>query len=261
MKIFFPFLLLTLLFAGCGNEKKPQKSSEVKQEATQLYTAKTFTVKVYYEAGAEPYAGEVGTQTGVKYWDILQKNLESLFQSSVNIPVIVVPKELTEMIQIPSANKDKWTAQDIVDLAKTVHAPAAEGETIFSLFFVKGHYAESDKVIGFHISASTTMAVFKDVVKGSYGGELEIVPKYVEQATIVHEMGHALGLVNNGLEMVTPHEDKDHRAHCSNQDCVMYFSNEGAQDMIKFAGKVMAGQSVVMFDKQCLDDSRSVKLK
>ena len=52
--------------------------------------------------------------------------------------------------------------------------------------------------------------------------------KEVEEAVLVHELGHVLGLVNHGTAMVRPHEDRDHPGHSSNDASVMYWAVESS---------------------------------
>ena len=49
-----------------------------------------------------------------------------------------------------------------------------------------------------------------------------IVP--IERATLLHEVGHRIGLVNAGLPMQRPHEDPDHAGHSSNARSIMYWA-------------------------------------
>ncbi len=101
------------------------------------------------------------------------------------------------------------------------------------------------------------MVMFKEVVAGSSAAAL--VRKFVEQSTIVHEMGHAFGLVNNGVPMTTSHQDSAHGAHCTNQDCVMYYLNEGAGDLKTFVQNYLISGQTVMYGSECLNDTRSYK--
>lgn len=41
-----------------------------------------------------------------------------------------------------------------------------------------------------------------------------------------HEFGHLLGLVGQGSAEQTPHKDPLNGFHCSNPNCLMYFSIE-----------------------------------
>jgi hypothetical protein len=76
---------------------------------------------------------------------------------------------------------------------------------------------------------------------------------------VVHEIGHALGLVNDGVDMVADHHDVQNGKHCTNQDCVMYWLNEGASDMTSFVTGGLFGGSEppIVFGQKCLDDTRS----
>lgn len=241
-------LLLSITFS-CG-KSSPQKSSLVKQDVSAIYSATEVRVKVFYEEAATPYTGNVAT---FYLWDLLQKNLEALFQGRSNAPSINVPKNLSEMQKLDSLNKSQWTVEDVLSLAKTVETTNSANISAFNIFFLKGHYKENANVIGFHISGTKTIAMFKDVIESS-GNTL--VTKYVEQATLIHEMGHALGLVNNGLPMQSSHQDSEHGAHCTNQNCVMYWANEGMSSMMTFAQSAAQNYSIIMFDKQCLNDAQ-----
>lgn len=81
------------------------------------------------------------------------------------------------------------------------------------------------------------------------------VERYVEQATIVHEFGHAAGLVDNGLAQASPPNDAAHDGHCTNQDCVMYWAIEGTGGAIAYVQKSLLSSNTVLWGKECLDDA------
>lgn len=249
------FLIPLFILIGCGKEPA-RKSSQRKQDVSALYTAQKLNVVVYYEEGAEPYTDKVGP---LELWHLLRSNLTALFDGRST--QIEVPAALDQMTKISARNKSSWSMEDVISLAKAHSIPQQEGVQHFQIFFLKGFSDGDPGVIGFHISNTKIMAIFKDVIKstGNGSGAMDVVPKYVEQATLIHEMGHALGLVNNGLPMQESHQDSDHGAHCSNPDCVMYYSNEGTSSMMNFAHKASQKLSTVMFDSQCLEDSRKYK--
>lgn len=248
----FTSLLFILLFLGCG--KVAEKSSKTKQNVSALFSSSTLTVKVHYEPGAEPYTNN--SPSPFHYWTILEQNLQALFSGRALVPQIVVPKTLTQMNLLPLSGDLSWSINDVLELAQR-NQNSSSG-VVFNIFFVNGHAAEGANIIGFHVSNTTTMVIFKDVIRNtSQGGVIDPVPKYVEQATVIHEMGHALGLVNNGVPMKENHQDSAHGAHCSNPDCVMFYSNEGAQGLSTFAQRIVQTQSLVMFDDECLNDTRS----
>lgn len=250
--IFMRLTLFILLFLiSCGKET-PKKSSVQKQNVSAYFSSSTLKLKVFYEPGAEPY---IGDSPLFKYWNILEKNLASLFEGRKITPQLTVPKELTEMQLLPLTGKDKWSVDDVMKLSQQQNL-RSEKDT-FEIYFVNGFAEQGPGIIGFHVSNTRVMVIFKDVIRSTSSGQGEAVPKYVEQSTLVHELGHALGLVNNGIPMQHDHQDKAHGAHCSNEDCVMFWSNEGTQGLIKFAQRVSTGLSVIMFDEKCLQDARS----
>jgi predicted Zn-dependent protease len=245
-------LILVLGLASCGRETK-KKSSEVRQDVSAIYAASTVKVQVFYEPGAEPYTDG---PLNLKYWSILEQNLEALFQGSSPSKTIKVPKALSEMSAMSAFNKTSWKIEDVLEMSKGVPTAGSSDAATFSVFFVKGSYSENPKVIGFHITNTKLMVVFKDVIK-SVPDQTSFGSKYLEQATIIHELGHALGLVNNGLPMKSAHHDSEHGAHCDNPKCVMYYTNEGTSNMLAFLAQVLQSSSTVMFDANCLQDSQS----
>jgi hypothetical protein len=243
--------ILPLFLISCGVQN-PQKSSAVKQDVSSFYKASEIRVKVFYEIGAEPY---ISDSHYVKYWTILEQNLTALFTGRPTEPQITVPKTLNEMTSMPASGHLKWTTSEVIQLSQKMHPQPDES---FKIFFLNGRASDGDGIIGFHINGTKIIAIFKDVIRSTGNNEpMQSVPKYVEQATLVHEMGHALGLVNNGVPMQENHHDSAHGAHCTNRKCVMYWANEGASSLAQFAREVALTGSIVMFGDKCLKDTRS----
>jgi hypothetical protein len=244
--------ILFLLLIGCG-KVDPQKSSTTKQNVSAIFKSTELRIKVFYEVGAEPY---ISDSPLFQYWTILEQNLTALFSGRKIEPKVFVPKTLAEMNSLPASGDTSWTVAEVQKLAKA--QGNSSSATTYEIFFLNGRAAEGAGIIGFHISGTNIIAIFKDVIKTTGDGmPLEAVPKYVEQSTLVHEMGHALGLVNNGLPMIDKHQDKAHGAHCSDSKCVMYWSNEGTASLTAFAIEAATKGTIVMFDDKCLKDARS----
>lgn len=245
-------LFIILLSVSCGKMESTRKSSAEKQNVSPIYSSSQVNIKVYYETGAEPYTDNVGA-LNMSLWDMFQVNMEALFEGRST--VITVPKTLNDMIKLKDYNKSTWSVEDVQKMANDYPVTASTGMTNFQIFFVNGYASHGSSIIGFHISNTKIMVLFKEVIKSSASGSLSMVPKYVEQATLIHEMGHALGLVNNGLPMQKDHQDTPNGAHCSNENCVMYYANEGAGSLKKYIDKVIAEKRLIMFDQQCLNDA------
>lgn len=252
-KLILPLLLILI---SCGNDKT--KSSDSVQNVSAIYASSALDVKIYYETGAEPYTTSTPLNSSgtLKLWDVLEKNLEALFQGKAIQPVITVPKELNQMTEIPSSDKTQWSLDDVLELSRKHTVSSPQGTSTFFIYFLNGYAKESSGIIAFHISNTKVMAVFKDMIRAS--SETEYVAQYVEQATVIHELGHAFGLVNNGLPMVSDHQDTPNKAHCTNKNCVMYYQNEGSSSMVSYLiNNVIKNGSSVMFDAQCLKDAQS----
>lgn len=255
-------ITLVILFGPLLNSCKSNSGeSATSKSNTEIYfhDMKTLVVDVFYEPGAEPYIGT--TAGGRNYWSFLEDNLKALFDGrSVTITVY---KTLEMMNALSAQNKSSWSALQVVDLGNANQKVSVNSNEIhFSIFFLNGYALGSDgqinqNTIGFSVTGTRFVAMFKDVIRSTGSSPAAIVPKYVEQSTLIHEMGHALGLVNNGLTLTSSHHDSSHGAHCSNTNCVMYYLNEGKSDAQSFAQQLIASGSTVMFDSACLNDAKA----
>lgn len=269
MKLCLLFALV--LFSSCAKKKEDVRVASVKNrfESSVNYFSSTtrLTIEVAYESGHAPYTDtKITLSDGApsSLWNLLEENLNALYLGRNPFPIIAVPKTLNEMQELPVQGKTSWTVADIMALAKEHRkGTSSETQSYFWVVFLGGHFndGKEDKksMVGVSLGGTTILAIFKDVVRET-GEDESLVQRYVEQATLVHELGHALGLVNNGLPMHQDHHDSEHALHCKNPDCVMYWLNEGKTDLIGFVKKLMKGH-VIMFDQQCLEDARKFSPK
>lgn len=251
--------MLAVLHACSAEQGRREESitSPFTLDINLLYTrADSITVDVAYEPGAEPYTVEDEGKTPC--WRILYDNIEALVESRGT--KVFVPDALQAMNTIPEQDRGSWTTQDIVDLARTLWgASPAEENVIIHVLFLNGYYEDAQganpQLLGVSYSGTSLLVIFKDVVASS--SKRPEIRRYVEQATLVHETGHIFGLVNNGIPMITPHEDLDHPMHCTNTTCAMYWRNEGIVDYLAYVGQIAATGSLVLYCDECLDDARS----
>jgi len=221
----------------------------------QVYTTvDTVTVHVAYEPDAEPFTGTYST--GDQFWSVLRNNLIALFDGRMILPDIFVPQTLDEMQAILKQGQTDWTQGQIVDLARSIwNFPQSSTTAQFYVVFVNGYYDDrgvvKKMVLGLSIPGTPVVAVFKDVILKS--GYNPLVKAILEQTTLVHEFGHALGLVNSGMPMVTNHEDIVHPHHCTNEQCVMFWENDGST-LSLFIKKIIDSPSDVLFGPECLED-------
>lgn len=245
------------LFISCGKEKKnsDQAASLFPLSSANKYfkTTEKVVVEVYYEPGAEPFTGD--TAFSAPYWGLLEDNLRAIFQFRTSPPVLEVPKLLSQMHELPVQNKTSWTAEEILALnIKYKQSLPTETEAHFYIYFLKGHLNGNTGVIGASLDGTPILGIFKNVITNSGG---PIVQRYVEQSTIIHELGHALGFVNNGVPMKTSHQDPAHGAHTTNSSCVMYWLNEGVSDLTQFIIHFINTGNTVMWGPEVLADAKA----
>jgi hypothetical protein len=128
------------------------------------------------------------------------------------------------------SSRTVYSNDDLRELESQQRQNQPTGDTmVLYILVLNGHHSgdTSDaKVLGVQYGRAS-IALFKETIDTS-GGVLGLTfnAADVEKAVLIHELGHALGLVNNGLSMVSNHEDSSHPKHSNNQDSVMYWAVE-----------------------------------
>lgn len=209
-------------------------------------------VEIDYESGKEPYTGSVAGSGPV--WEPMLTNIDRLFAGK---KMLTIPTTTTDMQNVGTIDDEEITVADIAALA-TMHRDqhdTADTKTYW-MIFVSGHFADETgpktSVLG--VSIGDTVAMFKDVIASTGSGLNTSTPRFVEQSTMIHELAHSIGLVDNGVPMVAAHKDAAHGPHCTNPDCVQYWLNEGAADARDFALRRILTGDTILFDAACLAD-------
>lgn len=148
--------------------------------------------------------------------------------------------ELVEEAEIPAQPNKKYTLNEIVALEDEHRDRRTAGDTaVLYIAYVAGGYSEDEgdsRVLGVAYRG-TSLAIMKGNIKeATRSSLLDVRPEEhcVERAVLVHEFGHAAGLVNLGTPMVRDHEDPAHRGHSSNTRSVMYYAVENSVDLLSF---------------------------
>ncbi len=152
---------------------------------------------------------------------------------------------------INSPGKSNLTLSDISDIEKKNRNVVTEKSTITAyILFVDGSYTESNasrSILGVAYENSS-MVIFENTIKQFSGGIGEPSESSLESAVSLHELGHILGLVNNGSAMANDHQDNANGKHCNNSKCLMYFNAE-TSDIV---GNLLGG--IPTLDAACIQD-------
>lgn len=180
--------------------------------------------------------------------------------------------EVTLLVEETLPDKpQRWTGDALVALEREVRTTPHEAPTaLLHVLYPAGTY-ERDGVAGVTIGgvALGPAVVFLDTLRDirieTDAGPLPPLAQpqgaveVLERATLLHEAGHAIGLVNNGLDMVRPHEDTANEGglkHSKNPESVMYWKvdmENGLREMLLRDGSVPD-----LFDEDDRADIRAV---
>jgi len=234
---------LLLLFTSCDTDSATEPGEtdfsfnhEINpgQSATEFLADDDFerlVVQVQYMQGYEP------TQEGLN-------NLETFLSNRLNKTSITImgPEE------IPAAGQSSYTASDVRNLEREHRSQFSSENQIAAYFIIMdGEYSDADVLGIAHFN--TSMALFRpkfDEVSSGIGSPSK---EDVETIVLQHEFGHNLGLVNNGVDMQTNHQDTENGRHCDNDECLMYYAFRNGD---LFAN--IFGRSTPELDENCIAD-------
>lgn len=255
--------VLALFFLSCGKSETFEEVTIHQGQSSALLdvyfkSMSSFKTQVFYEEGAEPYTGY--RLNGKPRWGLFIKNIGSLLKATERGITLDIPKTLSEMTKLPLQNKTNWSGEDIYNLVESQNAQKnSSSEGVIHILFLNGNFEKdgviNSSVMGVHLTNTTIIAIFKDKIKAVQSSQGNNVAMFTEQSVLVHEFGHAMGLVNNGVSIKSQHHDSEHGAHCTVQNCVMYYLNEGASDLQEYIQNYITTGDEDLFGPHCLQDA------
>lgn len=176
--------------------------------------------------------------------------LESFLTTRLNKPngITIYKTEIKEPANFTYSVND---IEQIEEKERSRSSDKEEGLLTAFVFYANKEYSENSgqyKTLGVHY-APTSMALFKSTIDDFSGGIGQPSTFKLEATVLMHEFGHALGLVNTGTPMTQDHEDASHRGHCDNDNCLMHHTVESSA----FAD-ILFGEQIPTLDDQCVQD-------
>jgi len=245
MKNYIALFCLVLVYAGCSKNDNNGGASPGGATSNKLTTG----------ASARDFlSGNVFSSVNiqVEYCPGMQ-----LQQSSLNNLVTFLQAHLNKaggititQVPVPSIARATVSISDITSFEDTHRTFFSGGSSIgVCILVVDAGYATSG-VAGVAYR-NTSIAVMGKSVQAASGGLGQPSRVRMESTVLNHEFGHLLGLVNNGIGMVTPHADDAHKPHCNNKNCLMYYEIENGGFTDQF------DNSIPQLDANCVNDLRS----
>lgn len=231
---------IALALAGFGCSQKADDPA-----AVPLKKARYVVVEIDAMPGATPSFTPL--QGGVSPWVVLERNLQAL--SPPSLEGLTFPRSVEEVGSIDTTG-EKFTDDEILELAdrhEDVEAGAEDAH--FHVLFLDGSYAENtqqSRARAIHIGGTRVIAVF-----GAASGHDSDYERVAEQSALVHEFGHAFGLVDLGIPDVSGHSDRQSPRHCNESDCVMGAYATLTSEAHRF---LQGGLPPVLFGPKCQRD-------
>lgn len=154
-----------------------------------------------------------------------------------------------------ASDRRSWSGTDIRAVAEANRSTRSSDDAVsLYLVYVRGEFTsggESTNAIGVATNASE-IALFPEAWSG-LGGLLG-GSRAIERAVLVHELGHALGLVNLTYTSPIDHEDPDYPGHSRNEGSVMYWAVETS-----LIGQVFSGPPPDRFDDADATDLQGLR--
>ena len=163
--------------------------------------------------------------------------------------VAAKPVDVRPQTTLTTTDTD-WTADEVRAAADGAAKVAqGSGKAVLRLLLLKGTFEGSQEVLGVAVRGDV-LAVFVDNVAGA--ATPLVSRQAIEDAVLLHELGHVLGLVD--LARNTGRADKEHPGHSSNSGSVMYWAVESS-----LIGQVIGGPPPRDFDADDLADLKALR--
>lgn len=179
-------------------------------------------------------------------------------QNSINNFVNFINQRLNKaggvevrVASIPASGKASLNITEVAALEKKYRTAFNNANQIAIYILVADAVFEQNTVLGVAYR-NTSIALFGKTIQNNSGAIGQASREKVETVVLNHELGHLLGLVDNGTTMQQPHKDAANGAHCNNSNCLMYW-NVNTSDFLGF----LATANIPGLDANCIADLRA----
>jgi hypothetical protein len=162
----------------------------------------------------------------------------------------------------PQGEGFEWSFEALDAYARAHAEDDSDGPVTIHVLFVDGRYVaegNAGTVLGL-AWGQRFIALFQEQLRagcsgGLLGGLQDDTCEVAERNVWAHEIGHVIGLVDNGVPIQSAHRDAEHGAHDVSDACVMYWAYEGPALFDTLLTRFNAGQSPdIDFCENCWAD-------
>jgi hypothetical protein len=149
--------------------------------------------------------------------------LQNFLSALINKPagIQIIPH------QIAGSGKSVCTLNDIVGWEKT-NRTLFTGNDVIAVHILITDNGYTDVNTFGKSYWNTSICLFGKTINNRSGGIGQVSKAKLFTIIAEHELGHLIGLVNEGSPMQVDHKDAANGAHCSNTACLMYYAIETA---------------------------------
>jgi hypothetical protein len=247
------YILFTfILFTACKKDATSETENDLKAEnrkslgtsAEDILSSDIYpnlTVEFVYSSLFKPTR-----QTLTNFRDFLELRLNKTgsitFVETEIDPPTGAPFSIEEIKAIEDSNRTIYSAGD---------------ELSVFVFFSNG-FSSNDTNTSVTLGTAylnTSIVIYEKTLQKLVKDNPNIDLSELESATLQHEFGHILGLVNLGSDDIhADHEDVDHPKHCMVEECLMYFESDTRSSIIeRFSGRRIIPQ----LDPLCIADLKA----
>ncbi|MTI87624.1 MAG: hypothetical protein FH748_06610 [Balneolaceae bacterium] len=239
------FVLALVWVTGCGNSEDSPTDPGGNNSFSHKKAPGTSAAELLASNAYSSLLIEVDYVQGYKPEQEALDNLKTFLQQRLYKPDGI---SITLDDEFPLTNDGFITATEAASLEDAHRDHFTTGDQLVVHLLVLDGRFEEENVLGIAYW-NTSIALFSDLIEENSGGFGQPAEATVESTVLQHEMGHLLGLVDNGTPALTDHVDEPNGAHCTNDNCLMYYA-------VRNAGFIsnLSGGSIPEIGEFCLED-------
>ncbi|UCS95698.1 hypothetical protein KZP23_04040 [Echinicola marina] len=194
-------------------------------------------LEIQYMEGFQPNQASIGT---IVNW------MEDLVNKPDGINV--------RMKSIPAVGQEDYSLDEIRAIEDNNRSSYNSGSELGLYILVLDGYFDEDTETEFSLGIShrnTSLTLMGQRILENSGRVGKPSKEKLESTVLEHELGHLMGLVNLGSNMLIEHEDEEHDHHCDNSHCLMYWAVE--TNVLYNA----VNNDIPVLDQNCINDLKA----